>query len=188
MLAQVVAWLAQLPADRKLLLLLCVYGASAAPLLFWIMWRVLTRPAPKVCPGCAVCAACFAAARACTLCGRTAPLLVLHVCRCAAAGVQQVLGLSSAVTTDCSIYVLIRLFTTLPCVQGAGRGTLVAAGCSTPVASAQSKGFSSTDAAALAKVISGRRSVFPRDFSTAPLDRCLPYHTRMPACSAVQVC
>jgi hypothetical protein len=49
MLAQAVAWLSQLPPDRKLLLLLCVYGASAAPLLFWMTWRVFTRPATKVC-------------------------------------------------------------------------------------------------------------------------------------------
>ena len=49
MLAQAVAWLSQLPPDRKLLLLLCVYGASAAPLLFWMTWRVFTRPAAKVC-------------------------------------------------------------------------------------------------------------------------------------------
>ena len=43
MLATAVAWLAQLPAQQKLAVLLGAYGFSAAPLLFWIAWRVITQ-------------------------------------------------------------------------------------------------------------------------------------------------
>ena len=177
MLAHTVAWLAQLPADRKLLLLLCVYGASAAPLLFWIMWRVVTRPAPKVCSGCAVCAACFAAAaRACTFAwpdSRTSCAALVPLLMC-----SEYWGcLLQPHQTRQSI--LTKAFSP-PCVQVAAR--------STPAAAAQSKAISSSDAAALAKVISSRRSVFPRDFSKAPLDRCFPCQTRKCARLAVQVC
>ena len=60
-----------------------------------------------------------------------------------------------------------------PGLQGAG-GRMAVAAAAAPGASAQSKGFTSADAAVLAKVICNRRSVFPRDFTGAPLDRCLP--------------
>ena len=43
MLATAIAWLAQLPAQQKLAVLLGAYGFSAAPLLFWIAWRVITQ-------------------------------------------------------------------------------------------------------------------------------------------------
>ena len=43
MLAATVAWLAQLPPQQKLAVLLGAYGFSAAPLLFWIAWRVITQ-------------------------------------------------------------------------------------------------------------------------------------------------
>ena len=57
-------------------------------------------------------------------------------------------------------------------MQGAG-GRMAVAACAAPGASSQSKGFTSDDAAVLARVIRDRRSVFPRDFTGAPLDRCV---------------
>ncbi len=59
-----------------------------------------------------------------------------------------------------------------PALQGAG-GRMAVAACAAPGASAQRKGFTSADAAVLARVIRDRRSVFPRDFTGAPLDRCV---------------
>ncbi len=42
-MARLVAYLAQLSPHQKLAVLLVVYGFSAAPLLFWISWRVFAK-------------------------------------------------------------------------------------------------------------------------------------------------
>lgn len=167
MLATAVAWLAQLPPQQKLAVLLGAYGFSAAPLLFWIAWRIMTqlRGARKV-----------RTARGWPHAAQDAAIdrpqcLLLAIHRCiehhSAALARPLQGVFAHHEQQA-----MQLDTLCRAVQASA---ICAASCPAP-----GKAFQASDAQVLARVIGCRRSVFPKHFSGAPIDRLVPVNSAQP--------